>query len=121
MSPDLHPRVADRLAKLCGLLGSDHEGERANAAALASRLLKDCGLSWAELVARAFQPRPEPAPSPAEGPAHFAEAQWALRFPALLDDWEHGFLANIGRFRRLSPKQRASLDGILRKIERRTA
>ena len=35
-----------RLAKLCGMFGSSHEGERANAAAAASRLIKENGLTW---------------------------------------------------------------------------
>ena len=35
----------DRLLKLIGLFGSDHEGERAHAAALATRMLRDHGLS----------------------------------------------------------------------------
>ncbi len=116
----LDPSTVNRLAKVTARLASSFDGERANAAALASRLLADCGLSWEQLVTRAFQAPSPTVQLPTRAP-HVAEAQWALRFPSLLDEWEHGFLANVGRFRRLSPKQRASLDGILRKIERRTA
>ncbi len=32
MTPILDPTARDRLVKLCGLLGSEHAGERANAA-----------------------------------------------------------------------------------------
>lgn len=36
----------DKFRKICGLLGSDHDGERANAARLATALLKQNGASW---------------------------------------------------------------------------
>lgn len=42
----------DRLIKLLGLLGSDHEGERGNAARMASDLLRGAGLTWAEVIAK---------------------------------------------------------------------
>lgn len=59
MTPILHPTARDRLVKLLGLLGSEHIGERATAAQMASRLLQDCGLTWADV----FQPPPAiPAP-----------------------------------------------------------
>ncbi len=48
------------------MLGSDHEGERSNAARLATLELRRLGLTWAELIARAFS-RPakvEPKPPP---------------------------------------------------------
>jgi hypothetical protein len=46
----LAPRVADRLAKLCGLFGSDHDGERANAARLADQLIREPGLTWPDVI-----------------------------------------------------------------------
>lgn len=36
----------DKFRKICGMLGSEHDGERANAARLASALLKQNGASW---------------------------------------------------------------------------
>lgn len=36
----------DKFRKICGMLGSEHDGERANAARLASSLLKQSGMSW---------------------------------------------------------------------------
>ena len=44
--------AADRtkLAKILGMLGSAHEGERAAAAALASKMLADAGLTWFDLL-----------------------------------------------------------------------
>jgi hypothetical protein len=40
-----------RLAKVLGLLGSSHDGERANAGRLANQLVKTAGMSWAEFLA----------------------------------------------------------------------
>jgi hypothetical protein len=42
--------VRVQLGKLCGMLGSSHEGERSNALALLGRALTNAGLSWAWLV-----------------------------------------------------------------------
>lgn len=46
---DLPPADLSRLGKLAGMLGSDFDGERATAAALASNLLKNHGLTWADV------------------------------------------------------------------------
>ncbi len=104
------PSVASKLAKICAMLTSSHGGERANAAALASRLLTDCGLTWQQLVERAFQaPQPtvrppashpprrhRPAPQP---PAPNDEARvLAVRLlerPHLLNSWERNFVYSI--------------------------
>lgn len=50
-----------RLIAIAGMLGSDHDGERANAARLATLELRRLGLTWAELVTRAFSALPAPA------------------------------------------------------------
>jgi len=41
----------DRLAKLLGMCGSHHEGERANAARMASDMVREAGLTWPEVLA----------------------------------------------------------------------
>jgi hypothetical protein len=46
----LEPAVADRLAKLCGMLGSAHDGERAAAAAKADQLIRGLGLTWRDII-----------------------------------------------------------------------
>lgn len=57
-----------RLAKFCGMLGSEHDGERASAAAMATNLLRGAGMTWAQLVEAAGRslaaPPPRPAPAP---------------------------------------------------------
>jgi hypothetical protein len=115
----LPPPAADRLAKLCGLLGSDYEGERATAAAAATRLLRHHGLTWDQLVRCSTAPLPSvlrPATA-GRGPAdHRTRALVALRQAHRLNGWELAFLHSIaGRPGPLSPKQAATL----RRIEER--
>ncbi len=45
-----------------------------------------------------------------------AEARWALQFHDRLTAWERKFLADIGRYHRISAKQAAALDGIVRRL-----
>jgi hypothetical protein len=47
---DLPPADLSRLEKLAGMLGSDFDGERAAAAAMASKLLQSHGLTWADVI-----------------------------------------------------------------------
>jgi hypothetical protein len=44
------PADLKRFHKLCGLLGSEHDGERAAAALKATSWLKEHGLSWADVM-----------------------------------------------------------------------
>jgi hypothetical protein len=53
----LEPATADRLAKILGLLGSDHDGERAAAAAKADQLIRGLGLTWRDIVAPPIAPQ----------------------------------------------------------------
>jgi hypothetical protein len=41
----------ERLIKLLGLLGSDHNGEIAAAGRLADALIRDAGVTWADVIA----------------------------------------------------------------------
>jgi len=42
--------TVERLARIAGMLGSEHEGERATAAQMASDMLKAMGLTWSEVI-----------------------------------------------------------------------
>jgi len=42
----------ERLIKLLGLLGSDHNGEIASAGRMADALIRDDGATWADVIAR---------------------------------------------------------------------
>jgi cupin superfamily acireductone dioxygenase involved in methionine salvage len=50
MSTYLTSDEASRLAKLCGMFGSDHDGERAAAAAKADQLIRERGLTWRDVI-----------------------------------------------------------------------
>lgn len=98
------PATIGRLAKICGLFGSDQLGERAAAAQRAETLRLKTGLSWAELFAGAAddQPRyraPEFDPATAPPPALLAKCA------PVLTDWEREFLASIGSQRTYTQRQ----------------
>jgi hypothetical protein len=44
-------QIADRLAKLLGMLGSDRDGEVINAARAANKLVRSSGLTWFDVIA----------------------------------------------------------------------
>lgn len=58
-------------------------------------------------------------PDPDDGPAaHHARCLALLRdAPAILSEWERGFLVGLLRFGKLTPKQRARLGEVSRKVE----
>jgi len=55
MMTALDPKDQDRLVKLLGMLGSDFDGERAAAGALAHRLIRERGLTWRALLGSGAQ------------------------------------------------------------------
>jgi hypothetical protein len=98
----------ERLARLLGMLGSDHAGERDNAGRAAHRLVQQHGVTWHDVVVT--------RPSPDTG--HITDpigADWrrtaaaCSRCPHLVNRWEAEFLAGLPRFPRLSRKQRSIL------------
>jgi hypothetical protein len=96
MSTALSPDERDRLIAICGMLGSAFDGERASAALLATRLLKEKGLGWCD----------EDDPI---GQDWRRLAVECARFRHLLNQWESDSPADVPRFPRLSEKQHASL------------
>jgi hypothetical protein len=105
-----------RLVNILGMLGSDHDGERAAAGLLASKLLKGNGIRWDDVIvpeSEQLSPRPEP---PSRSPAARWPADLALcrRNMALLNNWERQFVATLAPCprRRLTPKQIAKLGQI---------
>jgi hypothetical protein len=51
--------TADRLTKILGLLGSDHAGERAAAAAKAHALVRSIGLTWRDVITPSLSVAPQ--------------------------------------------------------------
>jgi hypothetical protein len=117
----------DRLTKLCGLLGSDHDGERATAARMASDLLRQHKLTWAEVLMPApAQARPCPACAAHRAPRRAAGRSWhrtlaslaelAARRPTLFTAWERAFICNLLDRRTISERQREILAELAEKV-----
>ena len=103
----LTPADRARLAAILGRLGSDFDGERAAAGLLASKLLRDRGLTWAELLDRA-------APTPPPPGTWSRRAAWCAERAELLTPWEVRFLGTLAaRAKPPTPKQAAVLDRLV--------
>lgn len=112
-----------KLVGILGRLGSDHDGERAAAGLLASRLLRSRGLCWDDLLpppgtGRAGPPpRPEPPPAAGPGTAWRDDLALCKRHLAELDTWPAEFIVSISGWRRaLSVGQLTTLGQIARKL-----
>jgi hypothetical protein len=109
MSARLDDTTADRLAKILGLLGSSHAGERASAAAKADALVRGAGLTWRDVVMR----------SPPIAPRLEGQGSWRLlaaecyEHQAILAPHERDFVGAILTWRaEPSPRQLAWLTAI---------
>lgn len=119
-----------KLSAICSRLSSPFDGERSNAASLASVMLEGLGLTWAELIEAAFaEPDPVPTYAPTRKPRYYdplggleitldlleelLEAGDTLK----LNNWEKHFLETLieKEVTVLSDKQRVSLSWILKK------
>ena len=99
------PAERRRLVGILDRLGSDHDGERAAAGLLASRLLQSAGLQWDQVIPADGSPRPSALPPIGwRGELAFCE-----RHRSFLRKWESGFVASVGSRSGLTPKQRAVL------------
>lgn len=99
------PAELVRLRRLCGLLASDYDGERATAARMATALLRRLGLRWADVVHPPCLPPPE-----------WRElVDLCLSYRELLSEWEIDFLENLRSFKRISDKQTAVLERLVAK------
>jgi hypothetical protein len=112
----------DRLTKLCGMFGSDHAGERANAAAAADKLIREAGLRWPDVIVPVLS-GPAPRHREREIESDDEAIDYALEFQDALTTWEINFLRTLRRQRTpISPKQRTILfDQILDRIMARAA
>jgi hypothetical protein len=114
---ELSAATRQRLARLLGVMGSDHDGEVLNAARMADRLVREQGATWHEVVGSPTTPGRQPPGFGnedvlAQFPTVGAAAWFCRCWPELLSPWERDFVASIPGFRRLSPKQAA----VLRKL-----
>jgi hypothetical protein len=103
-------RLVGRLVKLLGMVDSQYDGEALNAARSASRLVRDNGLSWNDIL----QPFAEQPDNGWKEPTNIAEAvDICLAVGAPLSDWDLAFLATIRFKTEISPKQRQQLQRII--------
>ena len=117
MTVPLSPAERRKLVAILGMMGSDHDGERAAAAALASRLVRDKGLTW-DAVILADGPETRQAPG---GTQDGRGSRWqdsdslttCLRWLGELTPWETRFVMDLRqKSRLLTPAQRAKLEQI---------
>jgi hypothetical protein len=97
------PNTADRLAKLCGMLGSAHAGQRAAAAEMADKLVRARGLTWPQILS----PRLMQSTDELVG--------LVLANLGALTQWERGFVYSINGRQNLSEKQLALLERLAAK------
>jgi hypothetical protein len=132
---DLPRDQLDRLIKVLGLLGSNHDGERAAAANLATSILKKHGATWGDLISRRNNDRPRPPPPPPprgddididlevvpdDGMDDIVLRIYALNFVGghLAGDFDLGdisFLKSVMRANRWTPRQRIGFIKSLRR------
>lgn len=118
MSPrPVPPELRGKLAKILARLGSEHDGERAAAGLLASRLLREAGLSWEDLLApqaatfRVVDIRPAAAPPSARRVVRFDFAVMTAR-------QRRGVLRILSTVPGTSAEDRAWLDQLSKRIYR---
>jgi hypothetical protein len=116
----LTPAFADKLVKILGLLGSDHDGEVAAAGRMAHSMLKAMGLTWGDVIKPAA-PKPEPPQRPQRrwrrGVSPTDTAALCLQWSEVLTEWETDFLRSMVGRRRISAKQIVVLERLARKVE----
>lgn len=100
--PDLTLEERTRLVGILGRLGSDFDGERAAAGLLASRLLRNHGLTWADLLGGASQ-----RDASRRGESSNSSLGLCLCHLKHLTEWEQQFCRSLAGRSRLSPKQAA--------------
>ena len=112
-------RDRESLAKILGMIGSDHDGEVLSAARKANAMVRAAGLTWQQVLLvrpSAAQSTPPAWKRPGEGD-HVALATELLRAgPGILTDWEGDFLRSLLGFKTLKPKQTERLAIIRRKV-----
>ncbi len=110
MNAVLSAADADKLAKILGMLGSDHPGERDAAAIKAAAFVRSREVTWPDII----RPGPPPRWQPVSNTRDLALQ--CAKFPAVLTVWECQFLAEIASLPRPPSAKQLS---ILRKIAER--
>ena len=110
MTALLDNAVLERLARICGMFGSNHDGQRASAAAMADKILREHGVTWPQILI--------PDRSTIEELISFALDHGGA---GILNAWEEGFIRGIKGRQSLTEKQLAKLGPIVAKVKARRA
>ena len=110
----LNPSQIDRLAKLLGMTGSQHEGEALNAMRLANRIVREAQMTWFDVLGA----------TPSVDDGSFTQwggwrgaVQFCQRNARLLSSWEADFCAYMALWiGDASPKQRRLLRVLVNRI-----
>ena len=114
----LSEKSRQHLGKVLALLESEHPGERDAAVRAASRILKQNGMRWCQVL----EALPPPPPAKREPAATWRSTCRELaRRPGSLRVWERKFIRDLPAFPRISAKQRNILDEIAERVLRRGA
>ena len=121
MASTINPETRAKLAKIAGLLASDHAGERDSAALAATRILRGAGATWEDVILSAPTTAPPPPRRTPNAADHRAWAAWALARPDILTDWERTFLRTVQRWRgvltaKQAPIYRRIVDRVTREV-----
>ena len=116
----LAPAERAKLARVLGMLGSPHQGERDAAALAADRLVRGRGLDWLDVLggtpAEPLVSRPGWTPSPSPVPDHMGDLQACGRRLNILTAWERAFVTSLAQQRTVSRRQRDILSAIAAKV-----
>jgi hypothetical protein len=115
----LPPDLA-KLAKVLGMLGSDHDGEIAAAGRRANAMVKGAGLTWDQVLSpvNSAPESPRRPPRRWRRPASPSDsAALCLQWPEVLTEWETGFCRSLVGRHRVSPRQTEVLARVVGKVE----
>ena len=107
----LSTEARSKLVKILGLLSSDHDGERAAAGLLATRIIRSAGTDWDQVI----QPRAgcqKRSPSEYSPPPIERHGPVCLRHLRRLNQWEQDFVLNLRSSSFLTVAQRQKLTQI---------
>ena len=111
-------KAAVRLENVIAMLGSPNDGERANAALMATRMLNELGLDWRTFTQRALASHQVGKEEPHDGSHELVRYLELLAWGGLTD-WERGFVSSLydRHPKPLTEKQCAILEKIIRKYK----
>jgi hypothetical protein len=108
----------ERLARVLGMLGSEHDGEALAAARAAEMIRRQMGATWSELLTEPPPPSKPHRPTYRASPARTWRDTCAelVKHKGCRNRWEVGFVSRLPDSRVLSAKQRRILDEIALRV-----